>query len=242
MTNRIAIEQLAKEVKQIYRSDRLQAEDLIETYIEKRLNEFSVEEKSILLNKLADEFANADEDLTANVNIDEEVLARISALLLGRKVSKADLSSAELLSRLAESLNTIFDELNQLVSVINAALYGETVGEATIRQVIGFQLEDESPSKSLESYLGQIRKAFLTAQQAFKQAAQSKVIEILNEMDPDKIAASSGGGLKFGPLRKAELFGIYTEKFHECRKWFESGRFMEEFLREFEKNCQKMSL
>ncbi|MBN1932235.1 MAG: hypothetical protein JW786_11570 [Desulfobacterales bacterium] len=242
MTHRISIKQLTHEVRQIYRSDRLQAEDLIATYIEKRLNEFSVEERSILVKKLADEFVDTDKHLTADVNIDEEVLARVSALLLGRKVSKADLSSTELLSRLAESLNTIFDELNQLVSVINAALYGETVGEATIRQVIGFQLEDESPSKSLESYLGQIRKAFLTAQQAFKQAAQSKVIEILNELDPDKIAAISGGGLKFGPLRKAELFGIYTEKFHTCRKWFESGRFMEEFLREFEKNCQKMSL
>ena len=92
-----------------------------------------------------------------------------------------------------------------------------------------------------QKHLGQIQKAFLTTQQAFKNAAHARVREILDELDPGKISASGGGGLKFGPLRKAECFEIYESKFRSCKKWFESGRFMEDFLREFEKNCQKLS-
>jgi hypothetical protein len=44
--------------------------------------------------------------------------------------------------------------------------------------------------------------------------------------------------LKFGPMKKAEMFDIYEQRYGKIQKWFSSGRFMEDFLREFEKNCQ----
>lgn len=234
--------QLANEIKQIYSSDPLQAETLIERYLEERLYALSAPERLILLKKLIAEFKRASSGTSGNENMDEEVLSRVFSLLLGRKVSQADLSSTEFLQRLAESLNTIFDTLNQLVSVINMTLLGEATGDETIRHIIGFHLEGEDQSKSLESYLGQIKKAFLIAQQAHKKAAHSIVSKILLELDPVQIARTDTGGLKFGPLRKAEFYEIYEGKFQRCKKWFESGRFMEEFLREFEKDCQKLSL
>jgi len=119
-------------------------------------------------------------------------------------------------------------------------LTGEAYGDETIRQVIGFHLEGEERTKSLESYLGQINEAFLTVQRSFKKTAQLKVGQILKEIDPDQISAQGRGGLKIGPLRKAEYYEIYEEKFRRIKKWFDSGRFMEEFLREFEKNCQNL--
>ncbi|MBN1842507.1 MAG: hypothetical protein JW883_09545 [Deltaproteobacteria bacterium] len=242
MTNQISLEQVTDEIRQIYGSDNLQAEPLIEAFLERRLNELPAGERLTLLEELTAEFKGASHEISGSVDVDEEFLSRVFSLLLGRKVSQADLTSTEILERLAESLNTIFDTLNELVSVINTTLTGESTGEETIRQVIGFHVAGEDQTKSLESYLGQIKQAFLIAQQAFKNAAHVKVNQILAELDPERISEGGRGGLKFGPLRKAEFFEIYEENFGKVKKWFESGRFMDEFLREFEKNSQKLSL
>ena len=236
------LSQLAKQIRQIHASDRLHAQDRIEEFLESSLTGVSRDEKMRIVGELVSLFeanrVHSAEDLT----IDREILTRVFSFLLGKKVSQADLSSAELLQRLADSLNTIFDMLNQLVSVINMTFLGQHEGIETIRQVIGFHLEGENQSRSLESFLGQINKAFLTAQQAFKIAAEKKVKEILVELDPERIAASAGGGFKLGRLRKAESFDLYTNKFKAFKDWLESGRFMEELLREFENNCQKLFL
>jgi hypothetical protein len=169
---------------------------------------------------------------------DEEVLTRVGSLLLGRKVSMDGLSSSELLEKLAESLNTIFNTLNQLISVINMTFTGDGSPDQTIRQVIGFRFEGDGQGRSLETYLDQISRAFLTAQQSFKAAAHAKVRQVLVALDPEQVASEMGKGLKFGPMKKAEMFELYEERYQKVQKWFSSGRFMEDFLREFEKNCQ----
>ncbi len=240
MDAQLELDQLAKQIRQIHASDRLHAEDRIEEFLESSLTGVSRDEKMRIVGELTSRFEANRVHSTEDVTVDREILTRIFSFLLGKKVSQADLSSAELLQRLADSLNTIFDMLNQLVSVINMTFLGQREGIETIRQMIGFHLEGENQSRSLESYLGQINKAFLTAQQAFKIAAEKKVREILVELDPERIAASAGGGFKFGRLRKAESFELYTNKFTACKDWLESGRFMEELLREFENNCQKL--
>ena len=241
MTDIISLGQLSQEIRQAYESDPSQAEALVEAHLRERMRGLSVNERLARLEELAAEFDKASRCPSGSEGENEEVLSRVFSLLLGRKVSQADLSSSELLQRLAESLNTIFDTLNQLVSVINATLMGKGAGEETIRKVIGFYLEGEGQSKSLESYLGQIKKAFLIAQQAFKKAAHIKVKQILLELDPERISETASRSMKFGPLRKAEFFDIYEEKFHTINRWFESGRFTEEFLREFEKSAKKLS-
>ena len=112
----------------------------------------------------------------------------------------------------------------------------------TIRGIIGSNFEKIEASgthDSLQSYLDQIQDAFLVAHQSFQQAAQTRVRQILDELDPKRISDLSKGGYKFGPFRKAELFEVYKEEFKVCKAWFESGRFANELLREFEKTCQK---
>jgi hypothetical protein len=173
--------------------------------------------------------------------LDSDIATRVFGLILGRKVTAADLSSEALIERLAHSLNTVFNELNSLVGVINATLSGGAAEtELTIRQVIGSHIGSDDQTKPLEDYLGQIRQAFLTTQEAFKKAAHNKVAQILASLDPEKLAAERSGGLKIGPLRKAEDFDLLKSKIDRIQKWFESGRFMEDFLREFEKNCNAL--
>ena len=116
---------------------------------------------------------------------------------------------------------------------------GENQGVETIRQVIGFHLDGAERVKSLENYLNQINTAFLAAQQASRTAAEKLVGEILEELDPEAMHAASGGGLKFGRLRRADAFDVYSEKYANLKHWLASGRFMDEFLREFERICQQ---
>jgi hypothetical protein len=173
--------------------------------------------------------------------------SRLFSQLVGIPVVREDLSSTELLIKLTPSLTTIFNTLNEIIGVIHTTLLGRKVELETIRRIIGSTLEEEEldRSTSLKNYLDQIKRAFFVAHQAFQQAARAKISEMLSELNPDQLEAPAGGGrithgFKFGPLRKAELFESYKEKYQACQRWFESGRMIEELLREFEKICQKI--
>ena len=239
MSDQSLAHQLTDEIRSIYAADPQGAKQAIEKHLKGRLAGKDEERRAVAQLVLEDLSPGSANSETIE---DKEILTRVFGLLLGRRVTPDDLSSAELLGRLAQSLNTIFDSLNQLISVINMTFSPDDgKGEQTIRQVIGFHLEGEDQTKSLEAYLGQINQAFLTTQEAFKKAARTKVAQILQALDPEKVAAERGGGLKIGPMRKAEDFDILKEKIDRIQRWFDSGRFMEDYLREFERNCESLS-
>jgi len=236
----IPTEALAKDLRAIYRSDPSRSDVLMETFLEQRLKGYDRARQLLAVQGLVDHFGRAGEGGAPRAEgLASEEVSRLFSLLLGERVSAASLSSTELVDKLAKSLNTVFDTLNQIIGVINSALMGRQAGDETIRTIIGANLKGEEESGSLQGYLNQIQKAFLVAHQAFKQATRKKLEEILDELDPDRIASSSERGLKFGPLRKAELFDAYLDKFQECRKYHQSGRLLDDVTREFEKICQK---
>jgi hypothetical protein len=240
MSSQIPLNELANEIKARYTSDAANAENVIEAYLEERLKGLPAEEQLTVLEEVATHFKGVGPQISSCPQLGPETRSRLCSLLLGRGISETGGSSEELMERLAQSINTIFDTLNQLVKVIHTTLLGAAPELETIRHVIGSELEGESRSDSLEGYLDQIKKAFLVAHEAFKQSTNTKLNEIIVELDPDRIAATVDAGLKFGPLRKAELFDVYQEKFQKLKKWFESGRFMEDLLREFERDCRKL--
>jgi hypothetical protein len=238
MSDHISLDQMAQKIRQLYLGEPQKAEELIAAYLQQQLGAITPAEKINVLENLATYFDATVPGFGNRIQPDDEVLARLFSLVLGDRVTQADLSSSDLLQRLAGSLNTIFDALNNLVAVIGSALLGKARGEETIRQVIGFHLEGHDQTKSLESYLGQINEAFLLAQEASKYAAYQVVGSILQELDPDKIRQEAGGGLKFGALRKAELFDVFEEKMKKCRRWYETGRCSEDLQRGVENYCQ----
>lgn len=237
MTEEILIARMAAELIDRSGDNGEITAESVEAYLHEQMGDMDHASRTSALKSLIQRLEAVSEPGTSSTS-DDDVLIQVCSLLLGRKVSRDDLSSAEMLEKLAESLNTIFNTLNQLISVINMTFTGEGSPEQTIRQVIGFRLEGEGQGGSLETYLGQISNAFLTSQQSFKEAAHTKVRQVLEVLDPEKLAAETGKGLKFGPLRKAEMFEIYEHRYRKIHKWFTSGRFMEDFLREFENNCQ----
>lgn len=239
MNNPIFIDELARDTKDIYHSDVSHAGTLIEDYLKKRLEGLDQSERLELLDKLTSEFKPVIPQESSAPGPGGDLVAKLFSLFLGKQVSDIDLSSAEFLERLAGSLNTVFDSLNELLGVINETLLGKQSGLQTIRHMIGTNLQDEVERSTLKAYLDQIKKAFLVSHQASKKAAQNKVKEILLELDPQRIEESEPGRLKLGPLRKAHLFEIYQQKFERVQKWFESGRFEEELLRNFERICER---
>ncbi len=241
MTKDSITTRLADEIRDVYRTDPQQGRQGIERLLQARLADHAASARQEILQQLAEQFQGAPvPDKPAGA--DNESMRRVFGLILGREVESQDLLSAEFLERLAQSLNTIFDSLNELVSVINMSFSGGTdTGDQTIRQFIGFHLDGGDQTRTLEEYLGQINAAFLTSHEAFKKAAHVKVEQILRTLDPKEVAKERGSGLKIGPMRKAEDFDILSEKIERIKRWFDSGRFMEDFLREFENNCDSLN-
>ena len=168
-------------------------------------------------------------------------MSRLISLLLSKTVSVTDLTSEEMTDRLLDSFNTVFDNLNRLIGSINTTLFGEGAGNKTIRHMIGEHIDGDVEVKSLESYIGQIDKAFLITHQAFQDAVRQLVSQIMDELNPEAIAAAGSGGLKLGVVKRAEFFDTYKDKYAVVRKWFESDRFRDRLLREFEKKCRQLS-
>lgn len=234
MTDQIAIDQLVNEIRDIYVPDSDQAEKRIEQFLKRRLKNLSEPQSLSVLKKLIAEFGSTCHNGTDSIIFDDRVMPRIYSLLLGKDVSQSSLSSTELLQRLTESLNTIFKTLNELTRIMNITLYEKCLGKPGIQTII------ESNPESLESYLGQIKTAFLTIQRAFEKAAEVKINQILRELDPDQISDAPGAWLKITPLKKAKSYEIYEDKYREIKNWFESDKFIEDFRRAFEHSCQNL--
>jgi hypothetical protein len=227
-------------IRERARHGDVRASETIEKYLEEQLDGLGVEERLHLLEEATTRLTKPDErgdELSGLRSADER---RIISLLMGREITAVDSTPEEMSVRLAKSLNTIFDTLNQIVMTIHSTLLGERDQDETIRQVIGSEIKGEKRDSSLQGYLDRIQEAFLIAHRGFATAARHIIGQVLSELDPERIVSSAEGGLKFGALRKAEHFDVYREKFRLCNDAFQSGRLMEELLREFEKACQKM--
>lgn len=242
MSEKVSVEEMENSIRMIYKADPNKGDVLVQMHLDTALHGFSPEERIAFLKVLRSRFEPIDIPSGQGVEekLEDEVFSSLFSLLLGRRVSKPDLSSIDLLQKLASSLNTIFDNLNELVGVIRGTFMGQHAELETIRQIIGSDLKGTGESQSLESYLHQIKEAFLFVNQAFKMSVKSEVGKILAGLDPQQLESEAEKGIKFGFMRKAELFDVYQAKFEQCWKWFESDRFTEDFSREFEKACQKM--
>ena len=232
---------LAEDVRAAYRSDPAGAAARIERILDERLAGASPEERIAAVREIRGRSGSSRPSTgpTPAGNVAQE-WNRLAALLLGERVDVAKVPPGELSEKLAASLNTVFDSLNAIVGGINATLLGKKEELETIRFLIGSDLGGKKASGSLQEYLDRIQEAFAVAHRAFQEAAEKKTGELLDELSPENISSKAEGGLKFGPMRKAELWDIYEERFRAVKKALESGRLRESLLREFERSCQKM--
>jgi hypothetical protein len=241
MISAAVISGLAESVRAAYRSDPAGAAARIERMLGEKLAGASPEERIAAVREIRGRCGSSRPSTgpTPAGNVAQE-WARLAALLLGDRVDTAKLPPGELSEKLAGSLNTVFDSLNAIVGEINAKLLGKKEELETIRFIIGSDLGGWKASSSLQEYLDRIREAFAVAHRAFQEASDRKTGELLDELSPENISSKAEGGLKFGLMRKAELWDLYEERFRTVKKALESGRLRESLLREFERSCQKM--
>jgi hypothetical protein len=238
MGSKVFLNNLAKGIRTLNRSQPPCLEESIESYLEWELRETTLAERLLLLEGLLEKFPDK-APVPQGLNLAQGETARILSLLSGTRLDLSDHTPEEISEKFAASLNTLFDSLNQIVAVIHSNLLGEEPELETIRHVIGTQIGGGGGESSLKTHLDQIQQAFLISHRAFQEAALSVVGEMLAALDPETLAGSTKSILNFGPMRKAEIFETYQGKYQECRKWFDNGRFSEKLLREFEKICQK---
>lgn len=239
-------EALADEIRELYALNPGHAQALIEGFLEDRFRELDPRARIAELGGLIRRFAPKGSYPGRKMGgpdpgSEAAMMVRVYSRILGEAVSPGDLSSPEVLNRLEASLNVVFDSLNRLVALIDGVLYGGREGLRSIRHIIGSRVQGEDDALSLERYIERIQTAFLDSQEAFQAAAETLALRILSELDPGRFAEAAGGHIKFGPFQKAEMFKRYEERYEQCRKWFDSGRFRVELQRAFEKNCEDLS-
>lgn len=233
------LSELEAEVRSIYRTAGADPSGAIERQLRERLSDLPAGERVERLRTLAGRFGETGERSSPDISLDRREISMLFSLLLGRKSFSPDLPPAELLERLARSLATVFESLNRIVGVIHTQLLGRKEELETIRTLISSNLEGTERADSLQDYLDRILEAFAVAHRAFPEAAEKTIGEILAEISPESLAERAGGGLRFGPLKKAELHDLYEERYQAIRKALETGRVRESLLREFERICQR---
>ncbi len=235
------VRQLAEEIRHRYATNQDTTGQDLEIFLQEALAEKRPEERLAIVRALAREFSGSQSVLDLHGDVETSILQDLFVKVLGKRLPDETIPVREIAERLAQALNTVFDSLNQLVRGINATLIGnQPMEDETIRFVIGSQLSGANGATSLKDYIDQIKEAFSIAHKAFQEAAKTKFKEILSELDPEKLEKSVEGGIKFGALRKAEIFEHYKEKFRTLNNWLDTGLLMEATMREFEKICQKL--
>jgi hypothetical protein len=212
MTQPIPVEELSREVSALYRTEPARAEVLVERYLAERLGRLPLEEKIAFLENFSRQYAKTHPSSQLPDSRPSEDFHQLFSLLLGHRVSSLDFSSPEFREKFAASMNTIFDTLNQIIAVIQSTLLGRKVELETIRQVIGSSLGKEGRAESLQSYLDQIREAFLVAHRAFQQAAGP------GGTGPGETGGRRGGGAEIRPVFESGSFRQVQGKVSEMQE------------------------
>ncbi|HIJ88277.1 MAG TPA: hypothetical protein HPP97_11455 [Desulfuromonadales bacterium] len=187
---------------------------------------------------LMERVANGDSVNVDNGTVSDET-SKLMSRFLGQNFAVEGLSQEEIFSKFSTALNTLFDSINRIMAVINETLLGENPELATIRKIIGSNIDGEGNVVLIGDYLERIQKSFLVAHTSFQHASSTLFSQILDELAPDTLSKTLSSGFKFGALRKAELYDLYEEKYTKIKRWHECGQYMERLLRDFEKRCQQ---
>lgn len=244
MPTEISVPQLEVKIRELYFADPANAQERIESHLKDLLRSMPLAQRIALLDHMAASLGTYRSEGTnvpapaPSAPVQQDILANLFLLLLGEKASQLELQSEKQLERLADALNTIFDSLNELITVINTVLKGSTSHHETIRGIIGLRISNRAETASLGEHLGQIKQAFLLSREAMKDATRAIAREILEELDASHLSGK-GGVNRLGPFRKAKLLDIMKEKHKRCRNWLETDQFESKLSREFEKHCTK---
>ncbi len=242
MDNREYTEILGAEIKKIQKAGPESSKQQIADYLKGSLKTYSYEQQIAVLDDLIDRFTpgsrkNTDES-APQASLSENPLIK----LLDRSGDEQpDLTTDEFNNRISTALEVIFRQLNEITTGITASFADQPTSQPTIQKAISAYLDGSSDINGLKAHLEIIKNVFALTQQAFTQALNNKIKEIINELDPDQIdEKNNSGGLNFGAFHKAKKFDMLKQKHQTLSRWFDSGLLNEALLKEFEGIYQKL--
>jgi hypothetical protein len=236
------IEQFAAEIKSIYTLYGENSQSAIEEYLETQLYGFDNSVKIQMLSLLEERFAPPPPAISQESVVHQQALAEFCHRVLGIELTAAELSSPATLDRISQAVNNLFDHLNQLVQSIRSSMLLENTGAATIRHVLGSSLREDEQTLTLEQYLGEIKTAFFLSHNSFKAAFIKMMDRVLENLDPQSKDNVVGNAFMLPMMKKAAALDRFQQLFKSCKEWHDSGRSLEDFLKEFEKQCQGQAL
>src|SRR6185369_4527415 len=134
MTNPAIAGRLMQEIREITAAGAADPEKEIERHVESVLRGFDLPERLRHLENLAAQLGAKAEPVTSEPTPASGDIHRLVSRFLGNSNDTGDISSQELAEKFTASLDTLFDTLNQIVSVINVTLLGQSPELETIRK------------------------------------------------------------------------------------------------------------
>ncbi|MHC1742020.1 MAG: hypothetical protein AB9873_03195 [Syntrophobacteraceae bacterium] len=233
-------EELAQEIRAIYRSAPDNARERIEAHLLEKMPDTDPYGQLDLLEALRAQFTDLSGSEPVETSIEGAQFRMLLARVLGKHMDETVSTTDAMMDQLSASLNRIFDSVNEIVGVIQGTLMGEQDQLQTIRRLIHLDIQESRSTGAIEKYLSQIKHAFLLSNRAFHLAARSEIKKVLDELDPDRPVQAEEHGFKFGFLKKSDQMDAVRTRFDQIKRWFESDRFSEDLSREFERVCQKL--
>ena len=242
MKNQVGLCTIAEEITALYKTDPKQAKALIEAHLARRLRDVTVHERLRFLDRLCEMFKSqgVEQEFRPREDVQQEALQQLMGFVLGKSFNPDEMYSQEAIDQLGDSLQTLFETLNDLIQTIELTLMGQSDQSKTIRTVIASKVRHEDGGRSLREHLNQIKAGFLIAHTSFQQSSCDMVKKIVAALAPDQLRNEASTAIKFGPFKKAELFELFEHRFESILKWSDSDRFLRDLTRDFEKNCRNL--
>ncbi len=183
-----AVADLANQVRRCYRSDPIRAESLIEECLERGLEGVPLAARLSLIRGVLRLFEPSRRGLPAPSQAGNPPTWKTSSPCCSDSgLPAAILGSKDLAQRLAASLNSIFDQLNELVGIINRTFGKETAALETIRHLTGPISSDRLHPTPLPATSVRSRRLFSSPIRRLGRLLP-RGRKILAELDPERLA------------------------------------------------------
>jgi hypothetical protein len=231
---------LIHEIIIIYSSDPVNFEKRIEDYLMTVLDQDDLDTRISRLNELFKHFESKADSESNTAKSERENISKLINLLLNNAVSRDEITD-EVIQKLTDGLNSIFNSLNSLVKDIDCSLYGSEIVGMTIRGRIGSLIEGEENASIIESYLDRINESFFIAYDSFYAASRSIFEEILDEMEEALTTAKKQK--RFLPsMTMSKQIDILIQRLSKYRNFLDENSdpsFKSVLYKRFEKECYK---
>ncbi len=222
----ISDKEIAERIRRVYREGGNNASRRIEQEIATVLAQVPRKQQAAYVERLAGDYFPPEVPGSEPVKIDAELFGRIIRLLFGSGFSLEGDAPEALDEALPEKLDAVEKALDRL----RRRAHDERADTLRVEGEIptGDQGLSGGPGKGLAACLDEIDRDFQARGAASAETHRDRILQLLEELDPDRISEEAGGGI-LNPLRKTKAFELYENKYLKLKERFQSGKYPEGF-------------